>query len=199
MLTPVCALVANVRAYETYDATKPDSIIFRPVGNRDTNAHIEWDSMQLSIFRDLSQKANESMSGRALEIIKQHMCHNLIETLVAMSTEFGSGSEHARERIREEFHNKKWEPRRETLKAFTSRKLWLAQQLPKEFKDNEQRNTAMMKVLFKSMPASFTNLINEIKSKKIQGLEDGRGTIVGHGGNIGREGGAARKDIHGRS
>ena len=70
MLTPVCALVANVRAYETYDATKPDSIIFRPVGNRDTNAHIESDSMQLSIFRDLSQKANESMSGRALEIIK---------------------------------------------------------------------------------------------------------------------------------
>ena len=32
MLTPVCALVANVRAYETYDAAKPDSTIFRPVG-----------------------------------------------------------------------------------------------------------------------------------------------------------------------
>ena len=55
MLTPVCALVANVRAYETYDATKPDSIIFRPAGNRDTNAHTEWDSMQLFIFRDLSE------------------------------------------------------------------------------------------------------------------------------------------------
>ena len=134
MLEPVKNMISNHEYYIVKDVGRVKRIIFRVDGKPDIpDNNVTWDDKQLSVFRDLSSKASQFLTGRARTLIQQNKCGNLVDIMRTMLIAFGCGSEMEKEKMMEEFLSVKWNPAKECLKDFSSKKLWALDQNPDEY------------------------------------------------------------------
>ena len=167
MMDVVTNMIRNHEYYVVKDDTKDDEIIFRVKAKSDTASNrITWDDKQLSVFRDLSSKASFFLTGRARTLIQQNKCANVVDIMRTMLIAFGCGSEMEKEKMMEEFLSVKWNPAKGCLKDFSSKKLWILDQNPEEVEPGPAVDRAMIRVLLRSMPPSYDNLVNEIRARR---------------------------------
>ena len=163
-----------------------DEITFRRTGRPDTeDNHVSWGDEQLSAFRDLGVKASQFLTGRARTLIQQNKCTNVVEIMLTMLIAFGRGSEMEREKMMEEFLTVKWNPAKECLKDFSSKKLWILDQNPDEVEPGPQVHRAMIRVLLRSMPSSYDNLVNEIRARRYTDWTDVEERLIAYEDQLG--------------